>query len=132
VVIDSQTGNATLSSYVLGAWQTVATTPATIDRDCNTVSALVPGLVPGSATWRAVGLAGWSDAAGSWANGAHPIHDLAYVVGEDPVTDPHLALYQQVSQIYQPLDGAPLGAVGASGSFTAPVPAGAHTVVLLP
>jgi hypothetical protein len=102
VVIDSQTGNATLLSYVLGAWQTVATTPATIDRDCNTVSAAIPGLVPGSATWKAVGLAGWSDAAGSWLNGAHPIHDLAYVVGEDPVTDPHLALYQQVPQIYQP------------------------------
>ena len=30
------------------------------------------------------------------------------------------------------LDGAPLGAVGPSGSFTAPVPAGAHTVLLLP
>ena len=102
VVIDSQTGSATLWSSVLGVWQTVATTPAAIDRDCNTVSALVPGLVPGSATWNAVGLAGWSDAAGSWVNGSHPIHDLAYVVGENPVTDPHLALYQQVPQIYQP------------------------------
>src|SRR6185436_10691329 len=30
------------------------------------------------------------------------------------------------------LDGAPLGAVGAAGSFTVPVPAGAHTVLLLP
>jgi hypothetical protein len=30
------------------------------------------------------------------------------------------------------LDGAPLGAVGAAGSFTVPVPSGAHTVLLLP
>ncbi len=102
VVLDSQTATATLRSYVLGVWQTVATTPATVDRACNTISASVPGLVPGTATWNAVGLAGWADGAGSWQNGAHPIHDLAYVVGEDPVTDPLLALYQQVPQIYQP------------------------------
>ena len=30
------------------------------------------------------------------------------------------------------LDGAPLGAVGPVGSFAAPVPAGTHTVLLLP
>ena len=102
VILDSLAGTATLMSSVLGVWQTIATTPAAVDRDCNTVSATVPGLVPGTATWKAVGLAGWADGAGSWVNGAHPIHDLAYVVGEDPVTDPHLALYQQVPQIYQP------------------------------
>ena len=102
VVLNSLTGTVTHMAYVLGVWQTVATTPASVDRDCNTLSALVPGLVPGSATWRAVAVMGWADAAGSWLDGAHPIHDLAYVVGEDPVTDPHLALYQQVPQIYQP------------------------------
>jgi hypothetical protein len=102
VVLHSLTGTATLMSSVLGVWQAVATTPAVVDRDCNTISATVPGLVPGAATWRAIGLAGWADASGSWLNGAHPIHDLAYVVSEDPVTDPHLALYQQVPQIYQP------------------------------
>lgn len=102
VVLNSQTNSATLMSYVLGGWQTIATTPAAVDRDCNTVSAAVPGLVPGIATWKAVGLAGGADATGSWLNGALPVHDLAYVVGEDPVTDPHLALYQQVPPVYKP------------------------------
>jgi hypothetical protein len=106
VVLDSRTGTATLVSYVLGVWQTIATTPASVDRACNTLSAVVPGVVPGNATWKAVGVAGLSDASGSWVNGglasATPIHDLAYVKDVDPVTDPHLALYQQVPQIYQP------------------------------
>jgi hypothetical protein len=106
VVLDSRTGTATLMSYVLGVWQTVATTPASVDRACNTISAVVPGLVPGNATWKAVGIAGLSDASGSWVNGGlnstTPIHDLAYVKDVDPVTDPHLALYQQVPQVYQP------------------------------
>jgi hypothetical protein len=106
VVLDSRTGTATLMASVLGVWQTVATTPATVDRDCNTISATVPGLVPGAATWKVVGVVGLSDASGSWVNGginsATPIHDLAYIKDVDPVTDPHLALYQQVPQVYQP------------------------------
>ena len=106
VVIDSRTGTATLMSYVLGVWQSAAPTPASVDRACNTLAAIVPGLVPGTATWRAVGVAGRSDASGSWVNGgqssATPIHDLAYLKDVDPVTDPHLALYQQVPQVYQP------------------------------
>jgi hypothetical protein len=101
-MLDSYTGTATLLQYVLGAWQTVATHPLAVDRDCNTLRATYDELTPGPHTFRVVGRAGWSDASGSWANGAHPIDDLAYVVGEDPVTDPHLALYQQVPQIYQP------------------------------
>ncbi len=30
------------------------------------------------------------------------------------------------------IDGVPLGTASAAGSFTAPVPAGAHTLLLLP
>jgi hypothetical protein len=101
-VLDSFSGTATLMQYVLGAWQVVATNPLIVDRDCNTLKASYSQLAPGPHTFHVVALAGWSDASGSWVNGAHPIHDLAYVVGEDPVTDPHLALYQQVPQIYQP------------------------------
>ena len=101
-VLDSYTGTATLMQYVLGVWQTVATNPLIVDRDCNTLRGSYSQLAPGEHTFHVVALAGWSDSGGSWVNGAHPIHDLAYVVGEDPVTDPHLALYQQVPQIYQP------------------------------
>src|SRR5204862_5631674 len=39
VVLNSLTGTATLMSSVLGVWQTVATTSAIVDRDCNTISA---------------------------------------------------------------------------------------------
>ncbi len=102
VVLHSASATATWRTWNGLAWQTVATVPIAGDRDCNTLAGEIPGLVPGTATWNAVGVAGWADGAGSWVDGAHPIHDLAYVVGEDPVTDPHLALYQQVPQIYQP------------------------------
>ena len=102
VLLDSAAATGTWMRWQLGAWQVAGSFPVATDRDCNTLSALVAALAPGNATWNAVGVAGPSDATGSWVDDAHPIHDLAYVVGEGPVTDPHLALYQQVPQVYQP------------------------------
>ena len=76
------------------------TAPAVeVDRARNVVAATVTGLMPGTATWRAVGLAGMADAGGSWLDGAHPIYDLAYVRGEDPATEVVAALREQVPQV---------------------------------
>lgn len=75
-----------------------ATFPVTVDRARNVVSAAIAAARPGAVTWRAVGAIGMLDDAGSWADGAHPVHDLAYVRGEDPSMEIVSSLQEQVPQ----------------------------------
>jgi pimeloyl-ACP methyl ester carboxylesterase len=55
------------------------------DPESNVIDAIVASLVPGQESWNAVGVVGVVDESGSWRNGAHPIMDLAFVVGEEPL-----------------------------------------------
>jgi hypothetical protein len=57
------------------------------DTDANTISATLPHELVDAGTLRALAVVGYEDAGGSsWPEGATPIHDLAFVRGEDPVT----------------------------------------------
>ncbi|MEY2475014.1 MAG: hypothetical protein QOG87_329 [Actinomycetota bacterium] len=102
------------------AWADAGAVDVHVDRVRNLVSATVPALPPGTATWNAVGVAGMQDGEGrSWVDGAQPIYDLAYVRAEDPVNEVAFALREQVPQLgfvpYQDKDQADIlvGAIGA-------------------
>lgn len=73
-------------------WSTAGWTGAgafdvAVDAEANTLRARVPFALPATGMLRVVAAAGHADDAGrSWLDGASPVHDLAFVVGEDPVT----------------------------------------------
>jgi pimeloyl-ACP methyl ester carboxylesterase len=113
-------GTGSLRTWNGGAWTDAGAVDVGVDRARNLVSATVPALQPGTATWNAVGVAGMQDGGGgSWLNGAQPIYDLAYVRAEDPVNEVAFALREQVPQLgfvpYQDKDQADIlvGAIGA-------------------
>lgn len=78
-------GAGSLMSWHSGAWTRSSSFKVAVDPERNTVTAVLPGLTPGAASWNVVGAAGYVDGGGSWLTGAHPIMDLAFVQREDPV-----------------------------------------------
>ncbi len=75
-----------LRSWSAGAWQSAGSSKSSTDLTANTVSAVVPYRLRGDRL-RAVAAVGYDDGdGGSWATGASPVHDLAFVVAEKPVT----------------------------------------------
>ena len=120
VVIIGTDGAATLLAWNGESWAEAGDVTATIDRDRNLVSATVPALRPGAATWNAVGVAGMQDDDGhSWVDGGQPIYDLAYLRAEEPTNEVVVALREQVPQLgfvpYQDKDQADVlaGRIGA-------------------
>jgi pimeloyl-ACP methyl ester carboxylesterase len=120
VVVLGTDGDGSLLSWDGDSWTDAGAVEVRVDRARNFVSATVPALRPGTATWNAVGVVGMQDeAGGSWLDGAQPIFDLAYVRAEDPVNEVVFALREQVPQLgfvpYQDKDQADIlvGAIGA-------------------
>jgi pimeloyl-ACP methyl ester carboxylesterase len=69
-----------------GSWRGNGTFDVAADPDANTLSATVPFVLPIDRALRAVAAVGYAGADGrSWLDGASPVHDLAFVRGEDPV-----------------------------------------------
>jgi len=102
LVVLPTSGRGDVRSWSSGRWITSTTFEVRVDRDANLVSATVERLRPGAAIWNVVGVAGMSDASGSWLDGAHPIQDLAFVRGEDPPLDPVVAVTFSVPQLRSP------------------------------
>ena len=68
------------------AWKPVGSFSVALNPADNTVRATVPFTSPASGTLRAVAALGYDDGSGgSWATGASPVHDLAFVTDDVPV-----------------------------------------------
>ena len=79
-------GGSTRHADATGTWADGAPFGVATDTHANTLSATLPFALPTS-DFAAVAVVGYEDATGAtWLDGATPIHDLAFVPGEDPST----------------------------------------------
>jgi pimeloyl-ACP methyl ester carboxylesterase len=67
-------------------WGVSGPLEVTADRAANTLRATLPFKLPGSGALRTVGAVGYEYNGQSWLDGSLPVHDLAFVPGEDPTT----------------------------------------------
>lgn len=69
-----------------GAWSRTAALAVAADSDANTLTATLPFTLPRRGALRTVAVAGYEHGGTSWLDGSAPVHDLAFVPGEDPTT----------------------------------------------
>ena len=69
-----------------GTWTRGRTFDVSTDLAANTLTATLPFRLSATGVMRAVVAAGYEHAGKSWLDGTAPVHDLAFVPGEDPTT----------------------------------------------
>lgn len=73
-------------TYADGRWSDAGTFGVAADIVANALTATLPFELPPAGTLRTVAVAGYEHDGASWLNGRAPVHDLAFVPGEDPTT----------------------------------------------